>query len=273
MASAPACGRRAKPGSHAGLPPGVCLSRRRSRHGVCSGLRSPGRARLPRRALPGLGCCMRCVTQREDGSRTRSVRLSCLSDATAVVFTRFGPDDWLPFAPSQPTWRLLRLAVAGRSPAPTPGCRPARCAACVECCTRRVPQREDGSRTRSVRLSCLSDATAVVFTRFGPEDPLPLTPSQLRERRKLAEREAILPQRRDCCRLHAIWARRPAAFHAVAADRGFSPRPAALSAPRGRGPLRGCVATVRVADPSSGPPSRRRWPPHTGPAGPGRRRG
>jgi hypothetical protein len=141
------------------------------------------------------------------------------------------------------------------------------------CCMRRVPQREDGSRTRSVRLSCLSDATAAVFTRFGPEDPLPLTPSQLRERRKLAEREAILPQRRDCCRLHAIWARRPAASHAVAADRWFSPRPAALSAPRGRGPLRGCGATARVADPSSGPPSRRRWPPHTAPAGPGRRRG
>jgi hypothetical protein len=64
---------------------------------------------------------MRCVTQREDGSRTRSVRLSCLSDATAVVFTRFGPEDRFTLTPMTPTQRLLRLTVAGRSPAPTPG--------------------------------------------------------------------------------------------------------------------------------------------------------
>ena len=207
------------------------------------------------------------------------MRLSCLSDATAAVFTRFGPEDPLPFAPSQPTAvSIFRAVAADTASAPACGRRAelgshAGLPPGLGCCMRRVTEREDGSRTRSVRLSCLSDATAVVFTRFGPADWLSFAPSQLRERRKLAEREAILPQRRDCCRLHAIWASRPAAVHAVAADRGFSPRPAALSAPRGRGPLRGCGVTARVADPSSGPPSRRRWPPHTGPAGPGRRRG
>ena len=50
---------------------------------------------------------MRCVTQREDGSRTRSVRLSCLSDATAVVFTRFGPEDRFTLTPMTPTRRHI----------------------------------------------------------------------------------------------------------------------------------------------------------------------
>jgi|LakMenE01Jun11ns_1017448.scaffolds.fasta_scaffold7382244_1 hypothetical protein len=64
---------------------------------------------------------MRRVTQREDDGRTRSVRLSCLSDATAVVFTRFGPEDRFTLTPVTPTWRLLRLTVAGQCQAPTPG--------------------------------------------------------------------------------------------------------------------------------------------------------
>jgi hypothetical protein len=124
-ASAPAYGRRAQPGSHASdactclsRRCSVWLSRRCSRHSVCSGLRSPGTARLPRK---------RCLH--------------------------------LPFAPSQPTQRLLRLTVAGHSPAPT---------------------------------------QAMLAPAFAPSQPV--------DRRKLEEREAIVPQRRDFCRPPAGWA-------------------------------------------------------------------
>jgi hypothetical protein len=164
-ASAPAYGRRAQPGSHAS-DACTCLSRRRSRHSVCSGLRSPGTARLPRKR------CLHLPSRRRSrwiGGSSRSVRRLCLSDETSAVHRRVGR-------------AVFRAVAADIASAPAYG-------------RRAEPGSTQAMLAPAFRAVAADMASAPACWYSEPVD-----------RRKLEKREAILPQRRDFCRPPADWA-------------------------------------------------------------------
>ena len=168
MASAPAYGRRAEPGSVPGMArqlvaTGVGRSRRiggssRSVRLACcravaadkaSGFRAVAAdtASAPaygRRARPGSHAALDC--SRRIGGSSRSVRLACCRAVAADKASGF------------------RAVAADTASAPAYGRRARPGSHAALDCSRRI-----GGSSRSVRLSCLSDETSAVLRRLGRE--------------------------------------------------------------------------------------------------------
>jgi hypothetical protein len=201
--------------------------------------------------------------------KVRSVRLSCLSDEPSAGHRRVGR--WLIFAPAQPTRRLLRLTVAGHSPAPVSGS--ARHAALYDChntSTKRSrwpaegEEREAGRRfapapptRRRRRLTVAGHSPAPVSGSARHNvlhDCRNTSTHRSRWQAEGEEHEAILPQRRAFCRPPARWA--IADFRASAAGTASAPAYCRRAQPGSRGCFR-----ASAADTASAPAYRRRAQP------------